>query len=132
MKIKMDFVSNSSSTSFVYIARDMLSRDEFFSAAGVGPDSPVAPLFEAMFAELKTQIDRGTVLTRVEDVDTTENRQHFTPEVLNRMKQGIVNGDTVTIGRFSSENNLAEMTLCTEIFEIESERFFINAYDNYW
>ncbi|WP_374393780.1 hypothetical protein [Tabrizicola sp.] len=132
MKIKMDFVSNSSSTSFVYIARDMLSRDDFLAAAGVGPDSPVAPLFETMFAELKAQIDRGTVLTQVEDVDTLENRQHFTPAVLDRMKQGIAGGETVTVGHFSSDNNLAEMTLCTEIFEIESERFFINAYDNYW
>lgn len=132
MKIKMDFVSNSSSTSFVYIARDMLSRDDFLAAAGVGPDSPVAPLFDSMFAELKTQIDRGTVLTRVEEVDTPEHRQLYTPAVLDRMKRGIEDGETVTIGHFSSESNLAELTLCTEIFEIESERFFINAYDNYW
>ncbi len=132
MKIKMDFVSNSSSTSFVYIAREMLSRDDFLAAVGVGPDSPVAPLFETMFAELKTQIDRGTVLTRVEEVDALEDRQLYVPAVLNRMKQGIANGETVTLGHFSSENNLAEMTLCTEIFEIESERFYINAYDNYW
>jgi len=132
MKIKMDFVSNSSSTSFVYIAREMLSRDDFLTAAGVGPDSPVAPLFNGMFDELRTQIDRGTALTRVEDVDGLEDRQHYTPDVLDRMKKGIEDGQTVTIGHFSSENNLAEMTLCTEIFEIESERFFINAYDNYW
>lgn len=132
MKIKMDFVSNSSSTSFVYIAREMLSRDDFLAAAGVDPESPVAPLFKSMFAELKTQIDRGTVLTRVEEVDTLENRQQYTPEVLDRMKRGIADGETVTVGYLSSENNLAEMTLCTEIFEIESERFFINAYDNYW
>ena len=132
MKIKMDFVSNSSSTSFVYIARDMLSRDDFLAAAGVGPDSLVAPLFETMYAELKTQIDRGTVLTRVEEVDTLEDRQHYMPAVLDRMKQGIADGETVTVGHFRSDNNLAEMTLCTEIFEIESERFFINAYDNYW
>lgn len=128
----MDFVSNSSSTSFVYIARDMLSRDDFLTAAGVDPNSPVAPLFESMFAELKSQIDRGTVLTRVEELDTLENRQQYTPEVLDRMKQGIADGETVTVGHFSSENNLAEMTLCTEIFEIKSEGFFINAYDNYW
>lgn len=132
MKIKMDFVSNSSSTSFVYIARDMLSRDDFLAAAGVDPNSLVAPLFETMFTELKTQIDRGTVLTRVDEVDTLENQQHYTPAVLDRMKQAIADGETVTVGHFSSENNLAEMTLCTEIFEIESERFFINAYDNYW
>ena len=132
MKIKMDFVSNSSSTSFVYIAREMLSRDDFLAAAGVDPESPVAPLFRSMFDELKTQIDRGTVLTRVEEVDTLENRQQYTSEVLDRMKRGITDGETVTVGHFSCENNLAETTLCTEIFEIKSERFFINAYDNYW
>lgn len=132
MKIKMDFVSNSSSTSFVYIACEMLSRDEFLAAAGVDPESPVAPLFTTMYVELKTQIDRGTVLTRAEEVDTLENRQQYMPEVLDRMKQGIADGETVTVGHFSSENNLAELTLCTEIFEIKSERFFINAYDNYW
>jgi len=32
----------------------------------------------------------------------------------------------------SSEECLAESVLCMEIFEIESERFFLNAYDNYW
>ena len=45
---------------------------------------------------------------------------------------GIVTSTDVSNKVLLAENNLAEMTLCTEIFEIESERFFINAYDNYW
>lgn len=132
MKVKMDFISNSSSTSFVYIARDMLSKQDFMAAAGVSADSPVASLFEDMFHELKERIEQGETLTSVEDIDSLDNRERFTSEVIDRVKKALEQGQTVTIGSFSSENNLAEMTLCTEIFEIESERFFINAYENYW
>jgi hypothetical protein len=132
MKVKVDFVSNSSSTSFVYIAREMLSKEDFMAAAGVSQDSPVASLFEDMFRQLKENIECGETLTSVEDIDSLKNRERFTSDVLDRMKTALQQGQTVTIGSFSSEENLAECTLCTEIFEIESERFFINAYENYW
>lgn len=132
MKIKMDFVSNSSSTSFVYISRDMLSKQDFMAAAGVSADSPVASLFEDMFHELKARIARGETLKSLEDIDSLDDRERFTGEVIDRMKEAVEQGQTVTIGSFSSENNLAEMILCTEIFEIKSERFFLNAYENYW
>lgn len=132
MKVKVDFVSNSSSTSFVYIAREMLSKADFMTAAGVRADSPVAPLFENMFRQLERRIERGETLTCVSDIDKLDSRDSFTSDVLERMKVAVESGLTVTVGSFSSEEDLAETTLCTEIFEIESERFFINAYENYW
>lgn len=132
MKIKMDFVSNSSSTSFVYISKEMLSKADFLTAAGVSPSSPVAKLFEDMFYQLKTRIEQGRSLKRVEEIDALVDKHEFTPEVLDRMRTALEQGEVVTIGQLSSEENLAEATLCTEIFEIRSERFYINAYDNYW
>jgi len=132
VKIKMDFVSNSSSTSFVYISKEILSMQDFFDAAGVEPDSPVASLFESMFYQLKTSIERGTILQSGEDVDALTGRGEFTTEVLERMREAIKKGQTVTTGHLSSDECLAETVLCTEIFEIKSERFYINAYDNYW
>jgi hypothetical protein len=132
MKIKMDFVSNSSSTSFVYIAKDMISKEDFLYAAGVSSDSPVAWLFEDMFAQLKSSIERGETLHSVEEVDALEGKHDFTPEVLDRMRKALKEGLTVTTGTLSSEECLAESVLCMEIFEIESERFYVNAYDNYW
>ncbi|MBY5651783.1 hypothetical protein [Rhizobium leguminosarum] len=132
MKIKMDFVSNSSSTSFVYISKEMLSKEAFLGAAGVSPDSPVASLFESMFYQLKSSIESGDILLSIEDVDALADRHDFTSEVLDRMRDAIKQGLTVTTGHLSSDECLAETVLCTEIFEIESERFYINAYDNYW
>lgn len=132
MKVKVDFVSNSSSTSFVYIAPEMLSKQDFMAAVGVGPDSPVTSLFENMFYRLKENIEQGETLTDAEDIGSLENRERFTSDVIARMKVALEQGQTVTVGSFSSEVDLAECMLCTEIFEIESERFFINAYENYW
>lgn len=132
MKVKVDFVSNSSSTSFVYIAEEMLSKEDFMAAAGVGKGSPVTTLFEDMFYRLKENIEQGETLTNVEDIGSLENRERFTTDVLARMKVALEQGQTVTVGSFSSEVDLAECILCTEIFEIESERFFVNAYENYW
>ena len=132
MKIKIDFVSNSSSTSFVYIAEDMLTRDDFFDAVGVSKTSPTAPLFDQMFQQLKYNIERGDRLRSVKEVDALEGDREFTPEVLARMRAALGEGKIVATGHLSSEDGLAEGVLCTEIFEIVSERFFINAYDNYW
>ena len=85
-----------------------------------------------MFYELKERIERVDTLNSVDDIDLLDNQKRFTGEAIERMKKALEQGQTVTIGKFSSENNLAEMVLCTENFEIESERFFINAYENYW
>lgn len=101
----------------------------FMIALGVGADRPVASL-EEMFHDLKERIERGETLTSVEDIDSLDNRDRFTSEVIDRMKMALSQGLTITIGNLSRESNLAEMTLCTEIFEIESEKFFINAYEN--
>jgi hypothetical protein len=128
----MDFVSNSSSTSFVYIAKEMISKEDFLHAAGVSADSPVAPLFENMFRQLKSSIERGDTLQSTEEVNALESSLSFTPEVLDRMRDAIKQGQIVTTGSLSSEECLAESVLCMEIFQIESERFFINAYENYW
>ena len=132
MKVKIDFVSNSSSTSFVYIAQDMLTQEEFFDAVGIGENSPAAHLFSEMFDQLRSSIERGKKLTSTHDVDALDGGREFTPEVLLRMREALAQGKVVTTGHLSSEDGLAEAVLCMEIFEIDSERFFINAYDNYW
>jgi hypothetical protein len=133
MKIKLDFVSNSSSTSFVYISDEELSEEVFLEAAGVDGDGPVGDLFRQMYFELSTAIlQYGQQVPTKEAADSLAGTHEFTPEVVEKMKDAIEQGKNVVTSKLSSDGSLAESFLCTTMFEIESDRFYINAYNNYW
>lgn len=133
MKIRYDFVSNSSSTSFVYISDEELSEEVFLEAAGVDRDSPVADLFRQMHYEISTAIrNHGKQITTKEAADRLAGSHEFTPEVIEKMKDAIEQGKNVVTSTLDSDGSLAESLLCMAMFEIESDRFYINAYNNYW
>lgn len=133
MKIKLDFVSNSSSTSFVYISDEELSEEVFLEAAGVDREGPVGDLFCQMHSEIITHIRAyGEEITTKDAADKLAGSHEFTPEVVEKMKEAIEQGKTVITSTLSSDGPLAESLLCMAMFEIESDRFYINAYNNYW
>jgi hypothetical protein len=133
MKIKFDFVTNSSSTSFVYISDEELSEEVFLKAAGVDGDSPVGDLFRQMHSEISTAIRHyGKQITTKEAADSLAGSHEFTPEVIEKMKDAIEQGKNVVTSKLSSDGPLAESLLCMAMFEIESDCFYINAYNNYW
>ena len=132
MKIKSDFVSNSSSTSFVYIAEDEMTEEAFFEAIGVEKSSPVADLFSDMYYELKARMSFGETIDSEEDFKGLESRKEFLPEVLEKIKIAMEENKVVKTGSLSSDGAIAESVLCTEIFEIESDKMYVNAFNNYW
>lgn len=133
MKIKFDFVSNSSSTSFVYISDEELSEEVFLEAAGVDGDGPVGDLFRQMYSEISAAIRRyGKQVATKEAAESLSETHEFTPEVIEKMKDAIEQGKNVVTSTLSSDGPLAESLLCMAMFEIESDHFYINAYNNYW
>lgn len=133
MKIKCDFVTNSSSTSFVYISDVELSEEFFLEAVGVDRDSPVVDLFRQMYSEISTAIRHyGEQITTQNAADSLAGSHEFTPEVIEKMKDAIEQGKKVVTSKLSSDGSLAESLLCVTMFEIESDRFYINAYNNCW
>ncbi len=133
MKIKFDFVSNSSSTSFVYISDEELSEEAFLEAAGVDANGPVGDLFLQMHSEISTAIRQyGKQITTKEAADSLAGTHEFTPEVIEKMKDAIEKGKDVVTSKLSSDGPFAESLMCMAMFEIDSDRFYINAYNNYW
>lgn len=132
MKIKLDFVSNSSSTSFVYISDIDLTEDIFLEAAGVERDGPVGDLFAQMHGELTSALRNGASVTTKDATDNLAGTHEYTPNVIQKMKEAIDQGKNVVTGALDSDGPLAESLLCMALFEIESDKFYINAYNNYW
>ena len=133
MKVKFDFVSNSSSTSFVYISDEELCEEVFLDAAGVDGDGPVGDLFRQMYYEISSALrSHGEQVTTKEAADNLAGTHEFTPEVVEKMKNAIEQGKNVVTTTLSSDGPFAESLLCMDMFEIESDRFYINAYNNYW
>ena len=95
-------------------------------------DGPAAALFHQMYAEIDAAIWNGDKIKTKEDADAFAGRHEFTPDVIDKMKEAISLGNEVVTGKLSSDGSLAESALCMEMFEIESDRFYINAYNNYW
>ncbi|MEQ9694921.1 hypothetical protein [Shimia sp. SDUM112013] len=132
MKIKLDFVSNSSSTSFVYISDIDLTEDLFLEAAGVDRDGPVGDLFAQMYGEIISAMRNGASVTSKEAADNLAGTHEYTPEVIQKMKDALDQGKNVATGTLDSDGPLAESLLCMAMFEIDSDKFYINAYNNYW
>lgn len=133
MKVKLDFISNSSSTSFVYISNEELTEEAFLKAAGVNGDGPVGDLFRQMYTEIITSIrEYGKQVSTIDDANSLIGTHEFTPEVVEKVKKAIQQGTNVVTSRLSSDGSLAESFLCTTMFEIKSDHFYINAFNSYW
>jgi len=132
VKIKLDFVSNSSSTSFIYIGNGMLRRDLFFTAIGVDKNSPLIELFENMFEALSSAINGGEKVTAEAQLPKHADNPDFTVDVLETAKIALREGKTLVISKLSSDGGVAESFLCCEAFEISSSEFSISGLDNYW
>ncbi|MGR7776606.1 hypothetical protein [Klebsiella aerogenes] len=133
MKVKLDFVSNSSSTSFVYISDEELSEDSFLKAAGVDKNGPVGELFCKLHYELYMAIEHyGKQIKTKDAANELAGTHEFTPEVIEKMKEAIDQGKRVVTSELSSDGSFAESLLCMAMFEIESDQFYINAFNNCW
>lgn len=134
MKIRNDFVTNSSSTSFIISLKEEWNETRFLKAIGVEGESPVNDIFKSLFEAIeRNKSDIRKAMRDHGETDIDKFLDDYDKETVERIKQLLKEGRRVYYGMLNSEGlNSAEVFFCMESFIICEDDIYFNGRKSGW
>ena len=137
MKIRAGFVSNSSSTSFLIIAKGALTRAHLLRLMGVDEESPMHGLFDQLYNEfidgVDEQVDLGTVRAGAHWKYIMGPRaERLSDRMIEKLESYRQKGWTAYYGHLDSESNPVQTFFCMDSFEEENDEIYLNGLESGW
>lgn len=136
MRVRTGFVSNSSSTSFLILAKGDLVEADFYRLMGVEPDSLAAELFSRLYFDViksvRTRVDFRTAPKNVPIEQWFTDERDLSDRMKEKLRHARREGLVAYFGYLDSETNPVQTFFCTDSFEVEDEKIYFNGLDCTW
>jgi hypothetical protein len=137
VKLRSGFVANSSSTSFLIIANGDFTRQDLKKLLGVNDSSPLAPFFEQLYDDIRgaisAELDLGHAGKNVPTwAEGAGRRRRLSERMLEKLESSRKEGYRAYFGYLDSETSPVQTFFCTDSFEEEDEKIYLNALECAW
>lgn len=134
MKIKTDFVTNSSSTNFIIISKkEINSSEDLVEVLGINKDSPIYSYINEFCMEVLTNTDKNYFGVKDLDEEKEFIKKEFGLKTFRKYSKLTRKGYKVYIGRADTEFNELMNFFAMDYFEIDNKDLFIDGRKNvFW